>query len=263
MMVPTSSLPNSGDGDISALSHAMKTNRGPDDQCHLGRRTSSELALAPAQILLIPLGATEQHGPHLSVDTDSCIALAWAEAIAAEMPSTIVAPVLPYGSSGEHQTLPGTLSIGADVTRLVVIELIRSATADGFGAVVIVCGHAGNAGPVSEAVAQMGDEGHQTLALFPTWDPSRFPQLDAHAGWAETSIMLWLDPTRVDSTAIEPGQRAPLSELMPRLIADGVGSVAPNGVLGDPTTADSEAGRLLFADLTTRAVASVARLFEG
>lgn len=240
----------------------MKGSHSRADERHLGPRTSTELDLDAPSVLLVPLGATEQHGPHLSVDTDSYIALAWAEAIAAGTKNTVVAPLLPYGSSGEHQAFPGTLSIGAAATRTIVIELVRSAKASNFEAVVFVCGHAGNATPVSSAVQQMRDEGHRTIALFPRWDPNRFPQLDAHAGWAETSMMLWLDEGRVDTAAIEPGQGAPLAELLPRLKADGVASVAPNGVLGDPTTASATAGHLLFSDLTSRAIASVITLLE-
>jgi len=77
--------------------------------------------------LLVPLGATEQHGPHLPIGTDAAIALALAEGAASEVPGTVVAPVLPYGSSGEHQDFPGTLSIGAEATELVLVELGRSA----------------------------------------------------------------------------------------------------------------------------------------
>ena len=57
-------------------------------------------------------GSTEQHGPHLPLSTDTDIALALADALAARRPDVVVAPALPYGASGEHAGFPGTLSIG-------------------------------------------------------------------------------------------------------------------------------------------------------
>ena len=78
-----------------------------------------ELAGSDA-ILLVPLGATEQHGPHLPLGTDTEIAVAVATAAAAGSEGLIVAPVAPYGSSGEHDGFAGTLSVGAEATELLL-----------------------------------------------------------------------------------------------------------------------------------------------
>src|SRR4051794_39471729 len=78
-------------------------------------------------LLVLPLGSTEQHGPHLPFSTDTDIAVALAERLASTSPGVVVAPPLPYGSSGEHAGFAGTLSIGAAALEHVVVELVRSA----------------------------------------------------------------------------------------------------------------------------------------
>ena len=84
-------------------------------------------ARASASTLVVPLGSTEQHGPHLPLSTDTDVAVALAVRLANVRSHMIVAPALPYGSSGEHAGFAGTLSIGQEALELVVIELVRSA----------------------------------------------------------------------------------------------------------------------------------------
>ncbi|OJU81523.1 MAG: mycofactocin system creatininase family protein [Solirubrobacterales bacterium 70-9] len=194
-------------------------------------------AAAAPTTLLVPLGATEQHGPHLPIGTDTAIAVALAEAAADRVPGTFVAPALPYGSSGEHQDFAGTLSIGATATELVLIELGRSAT-ETFDRLVFVNAHGGNFAPLAAAVDRLRFEARDARA----WSP-RFGG-DAHAGRTETSLMLALadgEPTAVR------GNDAPLGELIEQLRTEGVRSVSPNGVLGDSTGASAAEGRALLA----------------
>ena len=106
------------------------------------------------------------------------------------MPATVVAPPVAYGASGEHHGFAGTLSIGRSATELVLLELGRSAT-ETFERIVLVSSHGGNAEPVARAARRLRHEGRAVMS----WAP-RFAG-DAHAGRAETSIMLALDPARV------------------------------------------------------------------
>jgi creatinine amidohydrolase len=189
--------------------------------------------------LVVPLGSTEQHGPHLPLSTDTDIAVAVAEGAAARDRRLVVAPAVAYGASGEHQAFPGTISIGQDATRLLLLELGRSAAID-FDRVVVVSAHGGNAGPLAEAMRQLAEEGHPVSAWSPSWSG------DLHAGRSETALMLAIAPERVHLDRAEPGDPRPLSELLPRLRAGGVRSVSENGVLGDPRGATAEeGGRLL------------------
>lgn len=203
-------------------------------------------------VLVVPLGATEQHGPHLPLDTDTRIAEALADALARERDDVVIAPSLPFGSSGEHAGFPGTLSIGQEALETVVVELVRGA--DRWDGVVLVSGHGGNAEPLRRAVRQLRSESRNVLAWFPTIEGG-----DAHAGHIETSVMLALDPGAVDMDVADPGERRPLRDVMGALRLGGVAAVSPNGVLGDPTSASSAEGRRLFDAMTADLVAAVGR----
>ncbi|MCX4816302.1 mycofactocin biosynthesis peptidyl-dipeptidase MftE [Streptomyces sp. NBC_01239] len=209
---------------------------------------------ATGTTVLVPVGSTEQHGPHLPLDTDSAIALAVAERAAARLDGQVlVAPVLAYGNSGEHAGFPGTVSIGHEALRFVLVEMVRSL---GLWAerTVFVNGHGGNVRSLDAAVTQLRAEGHRTA-----WTGCAFPGGDAHAGHTETSVMLHLAPERVEMSAARAGNTAPLAELLPELVSAGVRAVAPDGVLGDPTKATAEDGRLLLeaqAESVARRVAA-------
>lgn len=205
---------------------------------------------AASSLLALPLGSTEQHGPHLPLSTDTDVAVALATRLAAARPDVVVAPALPYGSSGEHAAFAGTLSIGATALELVVVELVRSA--DAFAGVVLVSGHGGNAEPLAAAVRALTAEGRRALA----WSP-RVPDGDAHAGRTETSLLLALDPPSVRLDRAEAGDRRPLAELLPALRAGGVAPVSPNGVLGDPSGASAEEGDALLDALSRDLLAAV------
>jgi creatinine amidohydrolase len=190
-------------------------------------------------LLAVPVGATEQHGPHLPLTTDTDIAVALVE----RLPGAVAAPPLCFGSSGEHAGFIGTLSIGQPVTQRVLIELGRSAC-ESYAHVLFVSTHGGNAAPVARAVEYLRFEGRDVRA----WSP-RFGG-DAHAGRTETSLMLELDPARVKLELAEPGCTEDIAALMPRLRREGVRAVSPNGILGDPAGASAEEGRELLERAT-------------
>ncbi|MFC4000514.1 mycofactocin biosynthesis peptidyl-dipeptidase MftE [Prauserella oleivorans] len=219
----------------------------------LGGRRWPEVGAA---VLAVPIGATEQHGPHLPLDTDTTIAAELCRRLAARVPDLLVAPALPYGSSGEHAGFPGTLSIGRRALELVLVELARSA--DHFRGVVFVNGHGGNLVPLRDAVRLLRSEGRRVLA----WSPSGSPD-DTHAGRRETSVLLRLRPADVRSDVAEPGNTAPLSELMERLARDGVRAVSANGVLGDPAGASAAEGERLLTSWTESLVSAVHRWQAG
>jgi mycofactocin precursor peptide peptidase len=207
-------------------------------------------------VLAVPVGATEQHGPHLPFTTDTEIAEALVRRLAAEVPGVVAAPAVAYGASGEHQGFPGTLSIGREAATQVLVELARSAGAT-FARVLWVSTHGGNADAVRDALAVTRAEGRDVRAWSPRWDG------DPHAGRLETSLMLALAPDRVALERAVAGARAPLGALLPALRADGVRAVSPNGVLGDPAGASADEGRALLAAAAAQLAAFVVRWRPG
>jgi creatinine amidohydrolase len=206
--------------------------------------------MASAPVVVVPLGATEQHGPHLPLGTDTIVAEELAGRLAARVDGLLVAPALAYGSSWEHAGFAGTLSISAAALEAFVVELVRSA--DAFSGMVLVSGHGGNAAPLARAVATLRGEGRRVLAWSPPGEGT-----DAHAGRTETSLLLHLAPAAVRTDAAVAGNPAPLAALWPQLVRGGVAAVSPNGVLGDPAGASAAEGEALLDRWTDDLVAAV------
>ena len=214
----------------------------------LGERAWPEVGGRPT--VLVPVGSLEQHGPHLPLDTDTRIAAAVARRAADGDPALLLAPPLAYGASGEHEGFAGTVSIGHEALRAVLVELGRSASR-WAGRLLFVNGHGGNLPTVPAAVAQLRHEGRDAA-----WSGCAVPSGDAHAGRTETAILLALDSTVVRVDALEPGNTAPLAELMPVLVRGGTAAASPNGILGDPRGATAAEGEeilgVMVADLRGR-----------
>lgn len=209
--------------------------------------------IPPRPLLIVPLGSTEQHGPHLPFDVDARIAEAVARAAGAHLESrgqhAVVAPVLAYGSSGEHQQFAGTLSIGRDALRLLLVELVRSART-WAARVALITGHGGNVPVLSDVVPSLRAEGHEL-----GWLACGVPGGDAHAGRTETAMMLHLDPARVEPFDDVVGATESIAALMPELQAGRLREVAPTGVLGDPRGATAAEGAALLEALVAETVA--------
>jgi mycofactocin system creatininase family protein len=219
------------------------------EPCRLAELTWPEVAeIAPRSLLAVPLGATEQHGPHLPFTVDTEIAVELCERLGRARSQVVVAPAVPYGSSGEHAGFPGTLSIGSETTELVLVELVRSA--DAFAGVLLVCAHGGNVDALRRATAKLRWEGRKVGA----WTSSGPPD-DAHAGHTETSAMRALRPLCVHTGRVQSGCTRSLPDLLDTMRAEGVGSVSPNGVLGDPTGASAEEGEGILTRWTNELIA--------
>lgn len=215
----------------------------------LGIRLWTELDERHATVV-VPLGAIEQHGPHLPLDTDIRIATAVAEAAAPRF-GGLIAPGLSYGASGEHEGFPGTISLGHDALTVLLLEYGRSACR-WARRLLFVNGHGGNVRTLRAAVAKLRQEGRDVA-----WIACAAPDYDAHAGHAETSLLMHIAPLTVRTENLEPGNTTPVTQLMKSMVAGGVEAVSANGVLGDPMTASATAGREMFESLTDDVVAAV------
>ena len=223
----------------------------------LGPLTSKHLSgIEP--FLIVPVGSTEQHGPHLPLDTDTRIATAVAGELVLQLPgNSVVAPAISYGASGEHQGFAGTISIGTEALTLVLVEYGRSAC-DWTHRLVFVNGHGGNLDALRAAVALLRTEDRDVA-----WCSCSFAGADAHAGHMETSVLLHLSPDAVLTDQLAVGNTEPLADLMPRLRDGGLAAVSATGVLGDPTTATAAAGEQIFSAMVTDCCARVQRWTPG
>lgn len=237
----------------------------------LGQAAWTDLEGKGPHRLLIPVGSLEQHGPHLPLSTDTDIAGHVAQRVRAELNASApevatwwTTPPIWTGASGEHEGFPGTLSIGTAALTHLLIELGRSATRFAER-VILVNGHGGNVQALRAACTLLISEGRHVswVPCAPVDDPSLPGDLDAHAGYLETSIQLALQPEQVRSGALEVGATEPLATLLPRLTAHGVRAVSHNGILGDPRAASAADGRVLLETMVTRVLERIRRSEAG
>jgi mycofactocin system creatininase family protein len=211
---------------------------------------------AGATTVILPLGATEQHGPHLPLGTDTIRASALAERMAERLgPAFLVAPALPFGCSDEHSGFPGLLGLQHETLARVIVDLARRLTGWGVRRLVLLSAHGGNGEALERALTLLRRElpdlevrtNGNLEAIAPVLlevarrDGISANALGLHAGEGETSEMLHLRPDLVRSKDSAPGFTGDMETVRDELRKGGSRAVTEEGVLGDPTSA--EAGR--------------------
>jgi creatinine amidohydrolase len=220
--------------------------------CLLAERTWPQIAglvEAGEELCLLPVGATEQHGPHLPVSTDTEIA----EAVCLEASRRTGVPLLPtlwLASSQAHTAKwPGTFSLSPRLLVDVVVELAGWVRAAGFGKLLILNGHVGNLGPLRVAVDEIRARSHLRVGLAHWYEltPAIAADVTADAdGWhahaAETALMLHLRPELVHRAQIrdDPDRTEGL------VFSYTVPETSVEGLTGAPSTATAEQGAALF-----------------
>ncbi len=208
------------------------------------------LVAAGRRTAVLPLGATEQHGPHLPLATDRWIADALAERFCQRVAEAVRLPALPIGCSSEHGDFPGTLSLRTETLRAVLRDVVASLARHGFETVFIFSAHGGNYSALRDALPELGAAA-QPAHLIAFTDLARVAAIwhDAsasagvapsaaghHAGEFETSIMLALRPDAVRRELLAAGLvdigPDPQAIFYPSLRAH-----SPSGVVGDPRAA--------------------------
>ena len=236
------------------------------------RRTSAEVAADAGRLAVVPVGATEQHGPHLPLGTDTLLAAAVAEAIVDRGPGLLLGPVLGIGCSGHHLAFAGTVSLSPPAFVGVVTDVCRSLAGAGLG-VVLLNGHGGNKAPLGVALATLAAEGIRTHALT-YWDlladvaSEEFGDLAAcgHACALETSLMQHLHPELVRDDRIPQGTTPPAWPDPHMFSADAIQvvrpfqEISPDGVIGRPSLASPASGRRLFDAAVSRGAAEIGRI---
>lgn len=213
-----------------------------------------------SQIVLLPLGAWEQHGPHLPLDTDTIIINSVVTRALIDLQidtaNFVVAPTIAISASDEHAGFSGTLSTGTEALVQSVVAICRSASwAKG---VCIVNGHGGNTDALALISSALTFENIQ----YSVWSLPSYEGSDMHAGHTETSVMLHVAPDTVHTDRIERGTVGDAIDLVAQMRTSGVAGVSPNGVLGDPTTATSEHGKAVMKLYSSHLAAHLSTLFN-
>lgn len=209
--------------------------------------------------LLLMLGATEQHGPHLPLATDSLIAQELAQVVAEKLGKILIAPVVPLGTSDEHMDFAGTLSLSKSTLAGLIADIGRSAARHNFKRLIVLTAHGGNYDAIRAGAAQLRRD-YPGLEVVALTDLLEWLQMEAsrqapesaispqaagwHAGERETSQLLHLRPEMVQPAKAEAGYVGNFKAILPQLTTVGLRPVTPNGVLGDPANASPERGRL-------------------
>jgi creatinine amidohydrolase len=223
--------------------------------------TSAEIgALAEAgmDLAILPVGATEQHGPHLATGTDTVSpeAIAWR---VSALTGAIVLPALPYGLSlGHTDRWPGTLSLHPQTLTQVVVEIGRWVVKSGFRRLIILSGNGPNLPPLESARLQLRYEfpdcRFRFLQLFDVSERVRRAYAgdapDFHANRAETGLLMHLRPEMV-----RPGKQVDEPDItVGRVFSYDMRAVTRSGVVGKPSQATEEFGErladMLVEDLT-------------
>ena len=213
--------------------------------------------------VVMALGAFEQHGPHLPLETDVLLGDHLAQVIADRL-DAFVAPTVTIGCSHHHLGFPGTLSLSDETFAGVVGDLVSSLARGGFRRVVLLPSHGGNFAPLARAMKKIGDtvDGLRVTALTdpaPLFSPAQIGADEfgvplgeggIHSGEWETSMIMAIHPELVHLERAEAGYTGDPDQAFRRIFNDGTASLSKIGVVGDPRRASAEHGKRYWEAVT-------------
>ncbi|NPV61365.1 MAG: creatininase family protein [Methanotrichaceae archaeon] len=202
--------------------------------------------LKDTRTVILPIGATEEHGPHLPIYTDTIQAIEVANEVARRR-DIFLAPPVHYGVCRSTRRFPGTITVSHDGLRSYIRDILLSFHESGFEKVLILTGHAGGQHMAAlEEACQMAAEEKDfrvsLVSLFDLIDPAAVEAPgDGHAGEIETSLMMKI---RADLVKGRPERHFPIR---PRfLVMRDVRHLMGNGIMGDPSRASLDKGEMFF-----------------
>jgi creatinine amidohydrolase len=224
------------------------------------------MSARPVPIAILPLGAHEQHGPHLPFETDALIAQHVAERLRDAAPASVTVellPVEPVGYSIEHMDVTGTRTLGFDEAVNRWIEIAGQCAARGLRRLMLLNAHGGNS-PLLTIVATEARVRFNMLVVATSWTRFGFPAeliapedkaFDIHAGDIETSVMLAIHPdlVRMDAIADFPSRQAEYARRFTHLRAYGphafgwkMSDLNVEGAAGNASRATAEKGEVML-----------------
>ncbi|MFD1677966.1 creatininase family protein [Alicyclobacillus fodiniaquatilis] len=236
----------------------------------LGRYSTTEITQMADDggVVLIPLGATEQHGPHLPLFTDTLIVQSLVAGVLADLPENhpfyFIYP-LAYSYSMEHIDFPGTISLSAETTMKLLMDVADALAKSGFRKIVFLNGHGGNVGllhVVAREIRIKTGISPFVISGGSLMEKGMFDEVESrhgiHAGAYETALLQSLIPNWVD-TALSEAEYPAFVKREGQLSIEGSFAVAwktkdlsASGVIGDPNQATPEMGGHLFSAMVAK-----------
>lgn len=217
--------------------------------------TTAATAFDTAEVAVLPVGSTEQHGPALPLGTDFMVAESFARTLSDREDVTVL-PTLPVGVSEHHRQFHGTLWVRPETFENYVAETIESIAGHGIQKAIVVNGHGGNVDALERAARGLRAE---ETAFAPTWNwwesvpelsEELFETEGGHAGPAETSLVLEVAQSLVREAAIEEADKDAPTAWGKSVHGASVGfdtiDFTPTGAVGDPSEGSRGAGAQLF-----------------
>ena len=222
--------------------------------------TWPEADASETRLAVLPVGSTEQHGPHAPLGTDSLAAAAIADGgVERSDHDAVVAPSIPVGVAEEHRGFAGTLWVSPGAFRSYVRETIESLAAHGWTRVVVVNGHGGNVAALDEVCSRLGRDGTADAVAFTWFDAIDLDELGVgmgHAGPVETSLLRRLRPELVDEAEFDraaAGGADRWGEWVGGVdLAHDSDTFTTSGAVGDPRESNTELGARLYDAATDR-----------
>ncbi|MCD6519177.1 MAG: creatininase family protein [Anaerolineae bacterium] len=233
---------------------------------HYDKLTWPEIKKATAEdrVIILPVGSTEQHGPHLPLDVDNFLCQAICEGAAQRVPEDVLLmPPMNYGFNWHHIDFPGTIGIGWEPYIHFLLDIVKSVAYHGFKKVLIINGHGSNR-QLIEIVARQATMDHPIICAacnyFALGAQAVAETRESPKGWVahadefETSLYLYLRPEGVRRDLVQAENNMlpsnfwwqDLIEPAPLGMMEWWSSFSHTGVLGDPTKASAEKGRILY-----------------
>ncbi|WP_253737720.1 creatininase family protein [Halohasta salina] len=224
---------------------------------HLSEVAWPDVRDLDTDLAVLPVGSTEQHGPHAPLGTDRLTAeavaaagvAAYREATGVDVP---VAPAIPVGIAAEHRAFDGTLWVSPDTFRSYVRETVASLAHHGFDRVVLVNGHGGNTDALRELTGEISRFDASYAVAFTWFDAVDSDLPMGHGGARETAVLRHIRPDLVDEDRAETaseGASDNWGEWVAGVnLAHDSDAFTDNGVVGDPTEGTAADGERLVDD---------------
>ena len=227
--------------------------------------SSTAKQMVDADVMVVwPVAALEQHGPHLPLGTDALVLDAIVAGCREKLGASfrgLFLPTMSYGKSPEHMNFAGTVSLSAETLLAVTDDIVASLARHGFRHFVFFNGHGGNAALLQSYAFDLRDRYDALVYNLDLWGGGFFSEMiaeyfpalkkkEVHAASVETALMQFLYPHLTGDVPASGNEKEFGDGLRYGWLAE---DFSPSGVIGDPSLANTEIGEKIYWDAVDRA----------